>query len=85
VTALSTHLQETIDNAVRGRVMALWIMAFGGTVPLGLLAGGAVVGHTSITAVVVFGGLFAAVLAVLADVRPARPVRAGTGTAPALR
>ena len=40
VTSLSTVLQEHLDDAVRGRVMALWIMAFGGTVPLGTLAAG---------------------------------------------
>jgi MFS family permease len=79
VTALSTHLQQAIDNAVRGRVMALWIMGFGGTVPLGLLAGGWAVGHTSITAVVAFGAAFAAVLAVLADLRPGS-VGSGSGS-----
>ncbi|HZQ27784.1 MAG TPA: MFS transporter [Acidimicrobiales bacterium] len=71
VTALSTHLQETIDNAVRGRVMALWIMSFGGTVPVGLLAGGWLAARTSITAVVALGAAFAAVLTLFADVRPA--------------
>ncbi len=41
VTSLSTVLQEHLDDDVRGRVMALWIMGFGGVVPLGVLAGGA--------------------------------------------
>ena len=35
VTAMMTVLQETLADEVRGRVMALWFMAFGGTVPLG--------------------------------------------------
>ena len=33
VTSLSTVLQAELDDRVRGRVMALWIMGFGGTVP----------------------------------------------------
>ena len=40
VTSLSTMLQQDLDDAVRGKVMALWIMGFGGTVPFGGLAGG---------------------------------------------
>ncbi|MEA3019091.1 MAG: hypothetical protein QOI47_615, partial [Actinomycetota bacterium] len=32
VTALNTILQVNLDDAVRGRVMSLWLMAFGGTV-----------------------------------------------------
>src|SRR5205085_3559678 len=35
VTSLSTALQEHLDDRVRGRVMALGVMAFGGMVPLG--------------------------------------------------
>lgn len=89
VTALSTHLQANLSDEVRGRVMALWIMGFGGTVPLGTFAGGAIANRTGITAVVVGGAVFAAVLAVLADVRatggPGRPGPAAEGTAPALR
>lgn len=41
-TGMVTALQEHLDDAVRGRVMALWMMGFGGTVPLGLLAFGKV-------------------------------------------
>ena len=40
ITSLSTVLQQDLDDAVRGKVMALWIMGFGGTVPFGGLAGG---------------------------------------------
>jgi predicted MFS family arabinose efflux permease len=67
VTSLSTVLQEHLADHLRGRVMALWIMAFGGTVPLGVLAAGAVATHTSITAVVLFGAAVALVLAWYAD------------------
>jgi MFS family permease len=67
VTSLSTVLQEHLADDLRGRVMALWIMAFGGTVPIGVLAAGAVATHTSITAVVLFGAAVALVLAWYAD------------------
>jgi MFS family permease len=33
-TALLTILQSRVDDAIRGRVMSLWFMAFGGTVAL---------------------------------------------------
>ena len=46
VTSLSTVLQEHLEDDVRGRVMALWIMGFGGVVPLGVLAGGALANAT---------------------------------------
>jgi MFS family permease len=72
VTSLSTHLQEHLSDAVRGRVMALWIMGFGGTVPLGLMAGGAIASRTDITDVVLGGAFIAAVLAVLTNIRAPR-------------
>jgi Arabinose efflux permease len=71
ITCLSTVLQERLDNAVRGRIMALWIMSFGGTVPIGVLVGGYLVkGHflglpiapISITAVLLMGAVVALVL-----------------------
>jgi len=61
VTSLSTALQAHIADEVRGRVMALWIMGFGGTVPIGLIVGGAVASATSVSTVVV-GGAVAALL-----------------------
>jgi hypothetical protein len=70
VTSLSTRLQENLEDAVRGRVMALYMMGFGGTVPLGLLVGGQIADATSLTAVVVAGGIVALVLAY--GVRPRR-------------
>ena len=61
VTALNTTLQERLDDAVRGRVMALWIMGFGGTVPLGVLAAGPFSEHHS-TEVLLVGAVWALVL-----------------------
>ena len=33
VGALESRTEQDLDDAVRGKVMALWIMGFGGTVP----------------------------------------------------
>ncbi|GAC1536445.1 MAG: MFS transporter [Acidimicrobiales bacterium] len=41
-TGMVSALQEHLEDAVRGRVMALWMMGFGGMVPLGLLTFGKV-------------------------------------------
>jgi len=65
ITALSTIMQEHLDDSVRGRITSLWIMSFGGTVPIGVLAGGFMVsGGISITVVILVGALAAILLAV---------------------
>ena len=70
VTSLSTILQEHVEDHVRGRVMALWIMSFGGTVPLGTLALSPLADATSVTVVALLGAAVAAVLAWRSDVSP---------------
>jgi predicted MFS family arabinose efflux permease len=69
VTSLSTAIQAHIADEVRGRVMALWIMGFGGTVPFGLMAGGAIASATSVSTVVVGGALAAVLIGALAWLR----------------
>jgi MFS family permease len=44
-TAMLTVVQGHMEDHERARVMALWFMAFGGTVPLGNLAFGPVMDH----------------------------------------
>ena len=39
VTCLSTRLQMHVRDEVRGRVMAIWMMGFGGALPFGRVAG----------------------------------------------
>jgi predicted MFS family arabinose efflux permease len=73
ITSLSTVLQEEIDDAVRGKVMALWIMGFGGTVPFGGLAGGWVIEQFGITPMIGIGAVISLVLAWWADLLPVRP------------
>ena len=67
VTSLSTVLQKRLDDSVRGRVMAIWVMAFGGAVAVGGLIAGPIIDWTSVTAVVLFGAAVAAVLIPYAD------------------
>jgi predicted MFS family arabinose efflux permease len=76
VTPLSTMFQVRLDDANRGRLMAVWLMAFGGTVPFGALIGGWVADRTSITAVVVTGGVVALALVTLTRERAPVPVAA---------
>ena len=77
VTSLSTVLQEQLDDRVRGRVMALWIMSFGGTVPIGGLIAGPVIEATSVTTVMLAGAVVAALLAIWVRVITARPAARG--------
>jgi MFS family permease len=69
ITALNTTMQARLEDAVRGRVMALWIMGFGGTVALGNLLAGPVVSSVGITSVLLFGAGVALALVWYADVR----------------
>lgn len=68
VTSLMTVVQEQLDNRVRGRVMALWIMGWGGTVPVGNLVAGPLIEATSITAVMLGGAGCALLLSLYARV-----------------
>ena len=69
ITALNTTLQARLEEHVRGRVMALWMMGFGGTVGIGNLLIGPVVAAVGITDVLLFGSGVALALAWYADVR----------------
>lgn len=69
VTSLNTALQERLDDSVRGRVLALWIMGFGGTVGIGNLLVGPVIDAIGVTPVLLFGAAVAAALVWYADVR----------------
>ncbi|MEX2292205.1 MAG: MFS transporter [Acidimicrobiales bacterium] len=71
ITSLSTVLQQRLDDSNRGRVMALWIMGFGGTVPIGNLIAGPIIEATNITVVVLVGAAISVGLAWYADLAPA--------------
>lgn len=67
VTSLTTVIQEVVADDQRGRVMALWFMAFAGTVPIGNLLAGPIIELTSVTAVMLAGAAFALGLAAYAS------------------
>jgi predicted MFS family arabinose efflux permease len=71
ITSLSTTLQQDLDDAVRGKVMALWIMGFGGTVPIGGFAGGLLIELAGIVPMVLVGAAVALFLAAVLDYQPA--------------
>jgi MFS family permease len=70
ITCLSTILQERVDDAVRGRVMGLWMMGWAGLVPLGSLIGGPIIDAVGLVWVFLFGAAVAGALAVYADLEP---------------
>lgn len=96
-TALNTFLQEHLGEEVRGRVMALWVLSFGGTVAVTNLIAGPLVELTSLTAVLLAGAAAALVLSavvrleegdivgesLLDDPAPAPPPAAGQRSASA--
>ncbi|MCB1027486.1 MAG: MFS transporter [Microthrixaceae bacterium] len=59
VTALSTTLQEEVDDAHRGRVMGLWMICWAGLVPVGSLLAGPVIDQVGGTPVLLFGAAVA--------------------------
>jgi MFS family permease len=71
VTCLSTIIQKQLRDEQRGRVMALWIMVFGGTVPLGVLVAGPFAKSYS-TEVLLVGAVWALVLALCSSARSLR-------------
>ena len=73
------HAAGQGDENVRGRVMALWMMGFGGTVGIGNLIIGPVVEAVGITNVLLFGAVVALGLAWYADVRPPPEVQVVLG------
>ncbi len=76
ITSLSTVLQEDLDDRVRGKVMALWIMGFGGTVPFGGLLGGWVIEVAGIVPMVLGAAVVALALAARFDYQPVARDRA---------
>jgi MFS family permease len=64
-TSLSTIVQQRLDDQVRGRVTAVWLMAWAGTLPLGGLAAGWLIEATSPTVICVVGAVAAALLLVV--------------------
>jgi len=58
-TVLASHWQSQVDGTLRGRIAALWILSFGGMVPIANIIVGRVVEATSLRGVMMFGALAA--------------------------
>jgi len=63
ITTLLTVLQERVAAQTRGRVLALWIMGYAGTAPLGALAFGLLAEQVPLRGILVLGALVGATLA----------------------
>ncbi len=63
-TTLNTLWQQHVDDSVRGRVAALWVLSFGGTVPIANLLAGQVVELTSLRTVMFFGAIIAVAMGI---------------------
>ena len=83
-TALNTMLQHLADDEKRGRMMSLFLVCWGGLVPIGALWMGAASDVTSAPAVVAFGASVCLVfaLAQLAMTRATRVTRGQASTEP---
>ena len=67
-TSMMTVLQSRLADHERGRVMSLWFMAFGGTVPLGNLVFGPVIDAIGARWVLLAGAVWALWLASWCDI-----------------
>ena len=61
-TSLMTVFQSRLEIDIRARVMALWFMAFGGTIPLGNAIFGPVMDAVGSRPVLYFGAAWAVAL-----------------------
>lgn len=68
-TAMSTVMQGRLASHERGRTMALWFMAFGGTVPIGNMLFGPLVDRYGARWLLFIGAAWALVLAWWCDTR----------------
>lgn len=69
-TALTTFMQLHLADEIRGRIMALWLLSFGGVIPINNLLSGPLVELTSASAVLLLGALAAAVIGLVVRLRP---------------
>jgi MFS family permease len=79
-TSLSTIVQQRLDDEVRGRVTAVWLMAWAGTLPLGGLAAGWLIEATGPTVICVLGAVVAALLLAFTASLDAAATRSGGRT-----
>lgn len=68
-TIFATLWQEHVDSTIRGRVAAIWVLSFGGVVPIGNLLGGRIAETTSLDVLMSIGVVSAVGLALFARIR----------------
>ena len=61
-TSMNTILQSRLEQSVRGRVMSLWFLAFGGTIPIGNMIFGPVIDHFGVKTMLFVGAAWSMVL-----------------------
>lgn len=69
-TALNTFLQEHLDDSIRGRVMALWVISFGGIISITNLVSGTIAEATSVSTVMSGSAVAAIVLGLVIRLEP---------------
>lgn len=67
-TVFATMWQEHVDSTIRGRVAAIWVLSFGGVVPVANLIGGRLAEATSLATLMNIGAISAAALGLFAQV-----------------
>jgi predicted MFS family arabinose efflux permease len=80
ITALNTAMQARLANHERGRVMALWMMGFGGMVSVANLVLAPLVDAVGMPPLMIFGALVAVWLARFADVRSPEEIESAAMT-----
>ncbi len=81
-TALASHWQEHVSAAIRGRIAALWVLSFGGTVPLANLIGGRFAEATSLGTLMAVGVGAAVVLSLGFNIQTGAVIDESALTAP---
>jgi len=64
-STINTILQTSASDAMRGRVMGIWALVFGGMTPLGGLEAGTVSHYFGVRGAIAFGAVFCAVAGVV--------------------
>jgi MFS family permease len=82
MSTANTLVQTTAPDELRGRVMAVYMTVFAGTIPIGALFAGWVTGHFGVAISIAIGGTMV-VVAALYQLWSLRQARAGAGHAPA--
>ena len=79
-TSMQTVLVSGLSPEIRARVMALWFMAFGGTIPIGNLVFGPLIDRYGSQWLLIMGSLWSAVLWWWCDIERIERTRSEVGT-----